>query len=793
MNAEIIKNSRVAAYGRWLIRWRWLVILGSVALVILAGAGAKNLRFESGYRVWFAPDNPQLNAFDRLEKEYTKNDNILIGFVPADGNVFSKESAAALLDLTERAWQIPYTIRVDAISNYQFSSAEGDDLWVRDLISEDVVVSTDELLQAKARALREPALRNRLIRDKADITGINVVLHFPEGDPEAVMESANYARNLRDEFQLKYPGTGWYMTGIGMLNAAFVEAAMADMQSLTPLMYLVMIVVLFLSLRSVTGTLTTLIVLTFSMVVAMGVAGWFHVGLTPMSITAPTIIMTLAIADCVHILMTALGEIGRGKGKHEAIIESLRINLLPVTLTSVTTAIGFLSLNWIKVPPINHLGNITAVGVMAALFFAVVTLPALLSLLPLRSKRTSECHSLLCNFWAERVIKFRKVALWGSLALVALFTALIPSNELNDRFTEYFDESIRFRTDNDYISDHLTSAYQIEYTLPADGSGGVAEPAYLYKVEQFADWFETRPNVSHVSSITDVLKRLNMNMHGDDSAYYKIPESRELAAQYLLLYEMSLPYGLDLNNQINIDKAATRFSVTLEGSASARDIRELSEAGEEWLVQNAPVHMQMPGSSPAVMFAYISKVALINGLMGTIFALILISAIIMIALKSVKIGTLSLIPNLAPIAVGFGIWALVSGQITMGMAPVIGMTMGIVVDDTIHFLSKYLRARRENGLNAEDAVRYGFKAVGPAMITTTITLAAGFSILAFSSFRLNSDMALMTTITIVAALIADFTLLPAILMTVDGKTETAAEPDRTGAGGARLEGSAVQA
>jgi len=792
VNAEIIKNSKVVAYGRWLIKWRWLVILGSVALVMLAGYGAKNLKFESGYRIWFAPDNPQLMAFDRLENEYTKNDNILIGFVPADGNVFSTESAAALLDLTDRAWQIPHTIRVDAISNYQFSSAEEDDLWVRDLISDDVVASADELVLARGRALREPALKNRLIRDKADITGINVVLHFPDGNPEAVMESVNAARTLRDEFQLKYPGTGWFMTGIAMLNAAFAEAGEADMKSLTPLMYLVMIIVLFLSLRSVTGTLMTLIVLTFSMIVAMGVAGWFHVGLTPMSITAPTIIMTLAIADCVHILMTALGEIGRGSGKHEAIVESLRINLMPVTLTSVTTAIGFLSLNWIKVPPINHLGNITAVGVMAALFFAVVTLPALLSLLPLRSSRVGECHSLLCNTWAERVIKYRRVALWASLAVVALFTALIPRNELNDRFTEYFGESIRFRTDNDYISDHLTSAYQIEYTLPADGSGGVAEPAYLAKVEEFADWFESRPSVSHVTGIPDVLKRLNMNMHGDDSAYYKIPESRELAAQYLLLYEMSLPYGLDLNNQINIDKAATRFTVTLEGNASAREIRELSEAGEEWLVQNAPVYMQMSGSSPAVMFAYISEVALINGLIGTIVALILISAIIMVALKSVKIGLLSLIPNLAPIAVGFGIWALVSGQISMGMAPVIGMTMGIVVDDTIHFLSKYLRARRENGLNAEDAVRYGFKAVGPAMITTTITLAAGFSILAFSSFKLNSDMALMTTITIVVALIADFTLLPAILLTVDGEKQTDVTSSHAGAGGALLEGSTAQ-
>ena len=226
----------------------------------------------------------------------------------------------------------------------------------------------------------------------------------------------------------------------------------------------------------------------------------------------------------------------------------------------------------------------------------------------------------------------------------------------------------------------------------------------------------------------------------------------------------------------------------MDGNATAKEIRDLSEAGTEWLTLNAPEHMRASGSSPAVMFAYISDVALRNGLTGTLFALILISGIIMVALKSVKIGFVSLIPNLAPIGVGFGIWALVSGEINMGMAPVIGMTLGIVVDDTIHFLSKYLRAKREQNLDAEGAVRYAFKTVGPAMIATTITLSAGFSILAFSSFRLNSDMALMTTITIVVALIADFILLPAILMAVDGETVEESELESEGAGGPVLEG-----
>ncbi len=769
MNVNIPQTGPIANYGRWLIRWRWPVIIVSLALTAWAGSGAKNLSFVSGYRVWFSPDNPHLQAFEKIENTYTKNDNILIGLTPTDGNVFSEKSVEALRELVDKAWKIPYAIRVDAISNFQHSSAEEDDLWVRDLISDEVAVDSEMLRNSRILALSEPILKNRLITEQSDITGINVTLQLPEDDGEAVVESMNYARVLREDLQHKYPGTGFYMTGIGALNVAFAEAGMNDMMSLTPLMYLVMILILFFSLRSISGTLTTLLIITLSMVVAMGIGGWAGVGLTPMSIVAPTIIMTLAIADCVHILITALMERGRGRSKNEAIIESLRLNLLPVGITSLTTAIGFASLNWIKVPPINHLGNLTAVGVMAALFFAVVMFPAMLSLLPLSSKRKSSPHSGACNNLAQWVIKSRRLSLWGSLAIVAGMATLIPLNELNDRFTEYFGKSIRFRSDNDFISENLSSAYQVEFSLGASGSGAISEPDYLNTTERFVDWLRELPIVTHVSSITDVMKRLNMNMHGDDSVYYRIPRSRELAAQYLLLYEMSLPYGLDLNNQINVDKSSTRVSVVLGGETTAREMREFSAAGENWLEQNAPAHMKSVGSSPAIMFANISEVALVNMLGGTTIALILVSGIIMIALRTLKIGFFSLIPNLVPIAVGFGVWALLSGQITMGMAPVIGMTMGIVVDDTIHFLSKYLHARRQEKLSSEAAICYAFKTVGPAMVTTTMTLIAGFSILAFSAFRLNSDMSLLTAITIAVALIADFILLPALLLTIDKK------------------------
>ena len=330
---------------------------------------------------------------------------------------------------------------------------------------------------------------------------------------------------------------------------------------------------------------------------------------------------------------------------------------------------------------------------------------------------------------------------------------------------KYFDDSIPFRTATEFASENLTGIYTIDYSLGNGEVGGISEPAFLADVERFAEWYEAQPGVLHVNTLTDIMRRLNKNMHADDETWYRLPDERELSAQYLLLYEMSLPYGLDLNNQINIDKSATRMTVTLD-SVSSNQLLSIEASAQAWLADNAP-YMKSGGASPSVMFAYIGQRNIRSMLIAASLALVLISIILIFALRSFKIGMVSLIPNLAPAGMGFGLWGLMYGQVGLGMSVVMGMTLGIVVDDTVHFLSKYLRARREQGLDAPDAVRYAFHTVGVALIVTTLVLIAGFMVLTQSAFKLNADMGLLTAITIGLALIADFIFLPPLLMKAD--------------------------
>ncbi len=759
-------------YAAWILRYRWLVILATLLAVLAAASGGRHLSFSTNYRVFFSQENPELTAFESFQKTYTKNDNILFVLQPAEGEVFTPRLAEAMEWLTAEAWKIPYAIRVDSVSNFQHTRATGDDLTVEDLIRDGRDLTPSELAERQAVALAEPLLRDNLISPDADTTGVNVTIQYPELNINEVPQAVAFARGLADELRANYPELTIAISGVSMLNNAFAEAGQKDVQTLVPLMYGVLLLVMTIMLRSVSGTITTVLVIALSTLTAMGLAGHFGIKLTPISITAPTIIMTLAIADSIHILVSMFGLMREGLDKISALKESLRINFLPVTITSLTTIVGFLSLNFSDAPPFWHLGNITAMGIAAAWVFSLAFLPAFISLMPVRVK---EHGSLLgrtertLERLADWVILRRRGVLMsmGTVALVLI--ALAPTISLNDQFVRYFDHRVEFRNDADFAAENLNGVYIIEYSVPGSESGGISEPRYLERLDAFTTWLRSQPEVMHVYSFSDIIKRLNKNMHADEDSWYLIPEDRNLSAQYLLLYELSLPYGLDLNDRISVDKSSTRVSVTIEEISTGK-IREFLNRSTGWLEDNTPAYMHNQPTGATVMFSYISQRNIESMLRGNAFAILVIAGIMILSLRSVGLGLLSLIPNAVPILMTFGVWALLVGQVGMAAATVTATSLGIVVDDTVHFLTKYLRARREKGLDRADAVRYAFRTVGTAIVVTTIVLTIGFSILAGSTFLINAQMGLLTALAVVLALVVDFLLLPALLL-IGYKTE----------------------
>ena len=757
-------------FGAGVLRWRWPILVLTILFVLVMAAGGQYLKISNDSRIFFSEDNPQLIAFEALEATYTESNTVLIAVAPKNesstGGSFTPNALAAGSELTEQGWLLPYSTRVDSLTNFSHTWADGDELIVEDLVADTADLNSQDLARIEDIALNEIQLVNRLVAVDGRTTAVLVNFVLPDESAEAVTEISDQVKLIVEEARAKHPDLNYYVTGSIITSRAFGDATFDDLSTLGPIIIIVIFIVMALMLRSVTGTVATLLVVLFAALTAMGFAGWSGMILSSGNVGAPTIIMTVAIAHSVHVISTIMLSMRAGLAKREAILESLRVNIHPVFLTTITTAIGFLSMNFSDAPPFHNLGNLVALGVVAAMVFALTFVPAFVYVLPLRVRPRREGQRAFFDTFGEFVVRRRTPLLWGMAASIIGLAAGVPQVELNDNWTKYFDERYEFRRDTDYIINNLTGVEAFEFSLPAGEEGAINDPEYIARVDEFAEWYRSQPKIIHVSAFPDIMKRLNMNMHGDDPAYYRIPEEHDLAAQYLLLYELSLPFGRDLNDQIDVGKSATRMTV-IGRDMSAKEQRESADRANQWLKDNMPAEMVTQATGLTMMFAYISKRNIEGMLRGTVIAMAIISLILIVALKSVPIGLLSLVPNFVPAAMAFGLWGYLIGNVGVAASVVTAVTFGIVVDDTIHFLSKYLRARREQKLDPQNAVRFAFRSVGHALWTTTAVLAAGFIVLSTSGFEVNWSLGLLTAMTIVIALAADFFFLPPLLMKLD--------------------------
>ncbi|HAS6382862.1 TPA: MMPL family transporter [Vibrio vulnificus] len=759
----------------------WTLIISLIAIVATA-MGAKNLYFRGDYNIFFDGSNAQLQAFDEIQTTFAKTDNIALVLAPKSGDVFDQRTLTQIQEMTEQAWQVPYSSRVDSLANYQHTEAVDDDLLVEDLLYQSYPLTAERIAKVRTIAMSEPLLVNALVSEKGDVAVINITMQMPGVDETAeVNEVVAYVEQMLSHYRAQYPDVTIYKAGIIAMNHSFAMAAQNDSATLVPTMLLVILVFLTLMLRSFLSVLATLVVIIGAIVATLGIVGWAGMFLHVASVNVPTLIMTLAVADCVHVIASMRHFMRQGMPKAQAIHRSVTLNFVPIIITSVTTAIGFLMMNMSDSPVLRDFGNLSALGVMIACVLSVSLLPALLNLLPVRfSAKQAAKSSDIMDKLADLVVHRRNVLLPLSIVVIAGSAALIPYNKVNDESVKYFDTSSEFRQAADFMEQRISGMTTMSIAIKTHQSQGIASPEFLAVLGEFTHWLREQPETDHVASLSDIYKRLNKNMHGDDNAYYTLPAERELAAQYLLLYEMSLPFGLDLNNQVNVDKSSVKLQLTVKNLGSV-ELVALEERIYQWFASHAPQY-QVVASSPSLMFAHIGETNMASMLSTLPITLILISALMIFALRSWRLGMISLVPNIAPAVIGFGLWALISGEINLGLSVVVTLTLGIVVDDAVHFLAKYQHARKA-GQNAEQAVRYAFHTVGRALWITTVVLVAGFSVLAMSQFRLNSDMGQLSAIVIFVALVIDFVLLPSLLMRFDtaeyAQQDTTQEPNTT--------------
>ncbi len=756
-----------AALGVLVTGHPWKTVAVSVLFFLVFALGLFRAKFSTDYRIFFSKEDPGLTSFEKLESVFTKTDNVLFVVKAKDGSVFQPDALAAIQELTLASSRLPYASRVDSLTNFQHVTATADDITSGDLVAKPgLMLDESELANIRAVAAGEPLVVGSLLSRDFRTGAVNVTLRLPAKDPEEVTQAADAARVLVAEVGAKYPRVEIRASGMAFMNDAFMQTSVKDLGVMIPLMVAVMLIGMVLVMRSAAATGAVASILTLSATMTIAVAGWLRYPLTPPAIAAPMIVLTVAVADGVHVVLAMMEAMHAGASRRDAIAKSLETNLEAITYTWITTIVGFLCLNYSEAPPVRHLANMTCVGVTMAFVYSFTLLPALLSLLPIHARQAAQPQRIaFMERMADFVIRRRRLVLIVSAVVTAVSGVYASRLETNDQFVRYFDESLPFRKDVEFTMANLSGIYRLEYQVASAGPSGIADPVYLENLDAFAVWLRAQPEVEHVYSIADVLKRVNQVMHDDDRAFYRAPESREAAAQELLLYEMGLPSGQDLTDRINVDKSAARLTVTVR-DMSTRQMTEFTARAETWMRDHTPRFMWTSATGPVVIFSQLSDRNARSMVQGDFVSLALISLCMIVVLRSLKLGLLSIIPNVIPIVIGYGLWKLFVGQMNIVASVAGSISLGIIVDDTIHFLTKYQALLRTKRITPEDAMRQTLAHIGPAMLGTSAILVLGFGVLTFSSFQMTSYLGWLSVIIVSVAPMADLVLAPALIITL---------------------------
>ena len=749
---------------------RWLTVSLSLLVMLALAAGAgKIVEVDVDVRNHFSNDDPHIVALERLEDTYALSDAALVAVAPRKGTIFTRETLVAIEELTEQLWRTPYVTRVDSITNYSHSEGLEDELVVEPLIDAAGSLSEKDIERIKTIALGTEEIAGRFVSRDGRVAGLVVSVALPENRQQGKLEVTDYLHGTAAGAREKHSTIDYHLTGELVLNRAMRDAINDEMGILAPVALGTMLVVAIVLLRSIWGTVAILFMIIAVILSGLGFIGWTGMKLFGESGAALFVLMAVTVAHSVHVIEGMAAGLRQGMDRKQAAIHSLQINVWPVFLTSVTTAIGFLSLNFAEMPPFRVMGNMVAFGTMCAFVYSVTLLPALLSVMPMRGRPVRAGKLDFFDRLGRFVVSYRLTLLCSFSVVTVVLIAGISRIELKENWLQLLDESYEFRRSTDFISENFTGVETYEYSLNSGREGGITDIGYLGRVDAFAEWYRAQPEVAHVFAISDIIKRLNRNLNGDNPDFYRLPNNSELAAQYLLLYEFSLPVGRDLNNLIDVERSATRVTVVLK-SLSTNEKIGLDNRAQDWFRKNAP-GLQTAATGVAVVGARSIQRNIEGMLQGTIGAMAIVSLLLLFVFRSVRLGLVSLIPNFIPAAMAMGLWGYAVGEVGVAASVVTAIAFGIIVDDTIHFMTKYVAARK-TGLLPSESVQSAFRSVGRALLATTVVFALGFVVFGASGMSTNQALGLLVGITVIVALLADFLFLPPLLMALDGTKET---------------------
>ena len=754
-------------FAKLLIKYRYLSIGLVLIAVCLLATGLTKLTFNPDLETYFPEGHPAVIRYNEIDDMFIPTDNLIIAVHSNEGTLFNGDSLKVIEELTKKSWTIPYSVRVDSLTNYSYVKSVNDDLIVEPFIEEAEKKSIEFFEKRENLVAGEDIIYKSLISEDKKTSVVSIIVDPPGPNKEDQnSELINYILGFIEPIKESNENLDIRLLGNPYLDYISPRIVKAEMPVVMPLMLLLIFFIVFLMIRSYVAVLATFVVILMSLIATFGSIGILDNPLNQMVTTIPILIITLALADCIHLFSIYFQNRVKGISSKESMEKSLEMNIQPLFLTTISTCIGFLCLNFIEVTPLRDLGNAVAIGIGFAFIFTIFFIAPIVSFFEVKTASKVTKQTRFSTSVGSFILKNGNKLIFSITSISFLILLFIPMNELDENPTQMYAEGFTsFSSDTLWLDEKLSVTFPVNF-LATNEEGQVSDPDFLKILDKFSVWLEEREQVNHVTSLANNMKNLNKSMHGDDPEWKKIPENADLSAQYLFFYEMSLPMGLDLNSSISQDRKSTKISATLK-DMSANEFKEFNNEVLGYLQQNNLENMISEPSSFRVIFTYMVE-AIVNSLLyGLFIGILLITLIIGLFFRSYLLPALSIFPNILPIGMGFGLWGLFVGDVGFMVAVGMGSTLGVIVDFTVHFLSKYELARKEFKKSVEESVIYSFETVGFALIIMTVVLALGFSVLNLVTFIPIQDFAKFSVICFIGGLIINFLFLPNLLIKFD--------------------------
>lgn len=752
----------------FILKYKFSSLLIALLIIGLSCLGLKSLRVDFSHKAWFKPTNPLLVRFESFQKKFGNDDNVIITIHNKNG-LFNVKSISVIQEITKQMWRVSDVIRVDSLTNFNWIHSQADDINIEPLFPKDKPLTNDIINDQAQVAMNHEIIPGYLISKNQQTSFIFAKLR-PVFDKDI-----DFDRVVADVKHIlkKYENEGleFYITGGAAVTTTFKESSKSDIRIITPLLSLLLVILLIYFLRSFAGLFIPTLIVMIGILSTLGIGGHLGVKINNLTAMVPKILLAIALADVIHILVSFFKFRQNNLSINEACQKAYLKNFTPTFLTSLSTAIGFVSLVDTELVPIKNLGLLAAIGTILLWVLSFLIIAPLLSFFAPRkikqiTKKSNDGSSKLSQKLTSLIDRQKK---WILFCFGVVFIGgLLCSRhlEINSNPYDYFTDSVPLKRANDFVLKETNGVVGPEVVIYSGKADGIKDPVFLNKVERFQNWLGEQNYVNRTLSIIDILKQMNRVLHSDKQEFYQIPSTHDAVSQQLLLYSLGLPQGLGINDRVSLDNESLRLTILWNIQDSRSTVEKVKE------IEAKLAELELKGEVTGKLLLY----QLMNGYVvktffhSIFFALILITIFIIISFKSIKLGLLSMIPNIFPLGLGIGIMALTGKAVDFGTVIVASVCLGIGIDDTIHFVSNF-NYFKKIGLSDKEAIEKIFTFTGPSLVITTLILVVSFGTFMFGDFIPNKNFGTFTAIILTIALIADLLLLPAILLLTSKKSK----------------------